>query len=333
MRDKEDVDIRALADLATPWCLRVAATLRIADHVQAGTTAIDDLAAAAGVDRDALQRVLRHLVSRGVFEEPGPGRFMLNGAATAMAGAGPGFDLDGIGGRLALAWGGLLDAVRTGETAFVRVFGRPFWEDLDADPEVAASYDAMTGWMGHGTPDPEILVDGGWRSVRHVVDVGGGTGSLLASVLAARPQLTGTLVDLPGTVARSGEVFRAAGVDGRVTAVGQSFFDPLPAGADVYTLHRVLSDWSDREAVAILYRCAEAAGSAGRVVVVGGVEPDGAGHSPGDLPMMVLFGGRVRSLTELAALAAQAGLEVRAHGCRTPGRFLVECAPLCPGGS
>ena len=103
--------------------------------------------------------------------------------------------------------------------------------------------------------------------MRRVVDVGGGTRALLAGVLRSRPEVRGTLVDLPRTVARSGEVFQAAEVADRVTTVGQSFFNPLPGGADLYILKSILSDWPDREATAILRRCAEAARPSGRVVV------------------------------------------------------------------
>ena len=154
----------------------------------------------------------------------------------------------GIGGRMAHAWSSLLVAVRTGAPAYHTVFGRPFWEDLEAHPDLAASFDGLMGPAGHGTPDPEVLVSGGWESVHTVVDVGGGTGSLLAEILRARPTIRGTLVDLPGTVARSGEIFQAAGVSDRVTTVGQSFFDPLPSGADLYLLKNLLADWPDGEA-------------------------------------------------------------------------------------
>jgi SAM-dependent methyltransferase len=155
--------------------------------------------------------------------------------------------------------------VRTGGPAYHEVFHRPFWEDLQAHPDLAASFDALMGPAGHGIPDPEVLVAGGWESVRTVVDVGGGTGSLLAEILRARPEVRGALVDLPPTVARSVEIFQVAGVAERVTAVGQSFFDPLPAGADLYLLKNVLGGWPDREAMAILRRCAEAARPAGRI--------------------------------------------------------------------
>jgi len=114
------MDLWALSDLETPWCVHVVATLRIADHIEAGNADIDRLAAASGADRDSLERVLRHLVSKGLFEEPAPGRFALNATARALLEE-PirlGLDLDGIGGRMAHAWGTLLSAVRTGRPAY-----------------------------------------------------------------------------------------------------------------------------------------------------------------------------------------------------------------------
>jgi len=323
------MDIWALTDLATPWCVHVVATLRIADQIAAGKTEIGQLAAASGADRDSLHRVLRHLVSKGVFEEPSRGQFVLNDTAQALLEDSThlGLDLDGIGGRMAHSWGTLLSAIRTGKPAYHEVFGCGFWEDLAAHPEIAASFDALMGLAGHGVPDPHVLVDpADWKSVRTVVDVGGGTGALLAEVLRAHPHVRGTLVELPGPVARSGEVFRAAGVEDRVTAVAQSFFDPLPGGADVYILKSVLHDWPDREATAILRRCAEAARPSGRVVVFTGAGPDEEA-SP-ELLMLVLVGGKARTLDEFREMARQAGLDVRAVGRQPSGRVIVECWPV-----
>jgi len=292
MPQRDEVNIWALSDLGTPWCVHVVATLRIANHIAAGIAHIDDLAAASRSHADSLHRVLRHLVGKGVFEEPAPGQFALNEPARGLLDS-PlrlGLDLDGFGGRMAYAWGSLLGAVRTGAPAYHTVFGRSFWEDLQAHPDLAASFDALMGPAGHGTPDPDVLVSGGWESVRTVVDVGGGTGALLAEVLRARPTVHGTLVDLPTTVARSAEIFQAAGVSERATAVGQSFFDPLPAGADLYLLKSVMGDWPDREATAILRRCADAARPAGRIVILNGVSPDDAG---GPSPALLVAPGRL----------------------------------------
>jgi len=194
--DPPVADLADLADLCTPWCVHVVATLRIADLIAAGATDVTDLAARAGCDAGALGRVLRHLAGKGLFEQAAPGRFVLNEAAD------------------------------------------------------------------------------------------------------------------------------------RVTVTGQSFFvDPLPAGASLYLLKNVLADWPDREATAILARCAEAARPDGRVVVLGGVSRAEDGEPSPELLMMILVGGKDRTLAEFGDLAGQAGLEVTAVGRQPSGRLLVECRP------
>ena len=316
----------SLSDLRTPWCVHVAATLRIADHIAAGNNQIGDLASAAGCDAYALHRVLTHLVSKGLFEEPAPGRFILNEAARGLLDPMQrlGLDLEGIGGRFAHAWGTLLTYVRTGEPAYQEVFGPPFWEDLDAHPDIAADFDALIGPGGHGTPNPDFEISAGWESVWSVVDVGGGTGAMLAEILRRWPEIHGTLVDLPRTVALSSEIFQTAGVAERVTTLGQSFFEHLPVGADLYLLRGILNDWPDREATAILSRCAEAARPNGRLVVLKGIGPD---ESPRALTIeMVLLGGKYRTISEFRGLAREAGLEVVAAG-QQPSYFVVECRP------
>src|SRR2546421_10989643 len=325
----ELADFGALTDLCTPWCIRVVATLRMADHIAAGTTTITTLAEEAGCDADFLLRVLRHLVGKGVFEEPVSGRFALNEAARNLLDPSQQLflDLTGIGGRIASAWGSLLSAVRTGAPAYHELFGLPFWEDLQAHPEIAASFDALMGPPGHGTPDPEVLVTGDWQEVQQGGGVGGGTGALLAEILRARPESQGTLVDFPRTVARAGSLLQAAGVGERVRTVGQSFFDPLPSGADLYLLKSILNDWPDREVLLILSRCAEAVRPSGRVVILDGVTPDDSATAL-FTPEMVLLGGKDRTLAEFQELAGRAGLKVQAAGRLPSSRFAVECRPL-----
>ncbi len=327
MPDQPVANLGALSDLCTPWCVHVVATLRIADHIAAGKGRIHDLAAVAGCDPYVLHRVLTHLVSKGLFEEPSSGTFLLNEPARKLLEPSQliGLDLKGIGGRMAHAWGTLLPYVRTGKPAYHERFGRPFWEDLDAHPKVAATFDALIGSVGHGTPDPDFSITGGWEAVRSVVDVGGGTGAMLAEILRKWPHIDGTLVELPRTAALSDETFRAAGVSPRVTTVGQSFFDILPAGADLYLLRKVVNNWPDPEATAILGRCAEAARPDGRVVILGGVGPDDA---PRGLSIeMVLLGGKHRTVAEFREIASRAGLEVIAAGPQPSGQFVVECRP------
>ncbi|HEU4947018.1 MAG TPA: methyltransferase [Kribbella sp.] len=321
----DPVDLEGLLDLATPWCLRVVVTLHVAEHLTAEGKSVNQLATAVGCDAAALQDVLSHLASKGVFAEPEPGVFALNDAAERLRDQAAYLDLEGLGGRLAAAWSTLPVYVRTGRPGYEGLFGRPFWEDLAAHPKLSADFDAMMGPAGHGVPD-EIELSTGWDVVRTVVDVGGGTGAMLARLLELHPHLKATLVDLPATVAR-------ADLEG-AEKVGQSFFEPLPAGADVYLLRHVLNDWPDAETVAILRRCAEAAGDTGRVVVAGGVVRTSVGREL--TPEAVLLGGRSNTVAEFRQLARQAGLEVVAVNADASA---VECvaisreasAPSAPG--
>jgi 2,7-dihydroxy-5-methyl-1-naphthoate 7-O-methyltransferase len=321
------LDLWSLSDLRTPWCIFVAATLRIADHIADGKTQIDELAEASGSDAYALHRVLTTLVEKGVFEEPAPGIFRLNGTARQLLDPSQriGLDLDGIGGRMAHAWGTLPAYVQTGKPDYESTFGLPFWDDLEAHPNVQASFDALMGPAGHGTPNPDFQITGGWESVYSVVDIGGGSGAMLAEILRKRPAMRGILVDYPRTVALSKETFQAAGVTGRVTTVGQSFFDPLPVGGDLYLLRKVLNDWPDGDAIAILQRCAEAAYPNGRVIVLSGIVPD---NTPRSLTIeMLLLGGKSRSVSEFSKLAHEAGLVLVSSGQQPSGYFVVECRP------
>src|SRR6266700_1533165 len=314
-----DIDLWALTDLDTNFAIRVAGTLRVAEAIDAGVTKLDDLAARVGADRDALGRLLRYLSRRGLFTQVGPDEFALNDAARRLIPGTPRSlprwrtDLDGLGARLALPFTRLLDAVRTGEPVHASVFGRPFWEDLAANPQIAEEFHSMM----EGPPSGDGEEDGHQgedrlAGTRHVVDVGGGSGTFLADALRSHPDLRGTLVELPEAAAPARELLAAAGVADRCEIAEQSFFDPLPAGADLYHLSYVIHDWNDRDAVRILRRCAEAVAPDGRVLVEervrdGSDDADTTGH---DLLMLVLTGGRERIVDEFADLAGRAGLRL-----------------------
>ena len=318
-----------ITDLVTPMAVRVAATLRLADLVADGAGRVEELARRSGTDADALGRLLRHLVCHGVFTEPSPGRFATNATADLLRSDHPAgmrrmFDLDGFGGRMDLAFTGLMHTVRTGRPAWETVFGAPFWDYLAAEPDVAASFDATMA----GSTRTAAATAYDWSGVRHVVDVGGGTGALVAEVLRAQPGIRATLVDLPDTVERGRRFLAGQGLDGRCEFAGQSFFDPLPAGGDVYLLSAVLHDWDDGSATAILRRCALAAGEAGRVVIVeshGTAGDDPAMFAEMSLRMLVLAGGRERTVEDYGALAAAAGLTTTDVTTTPTGLVVLTC--------
>jgi len=320
-------DLESLTDLCTPWCIHVVVTLRIAEAIAGGVTDIESLAKGAGCDQDVLHSIMGHLVSKGVFDEPEFGRFELNDASQMLLHPGVrlSLDLNGIGGRMAHAWGTLLKYAQTGKPAYQDIFGRPFWDDLQANPEVHASFDAMIGPSGHGSFNPWFEVTGGWDSIETVADVGGGTGAMLAEVLHARPGVNGFLIDMPATIERAHETFEKAGLQNRVTYVPQSFFEPLPVGLDIYLLRGIINDWADVESAQILRRCAEAARPHGRVVILKSVSEDG---TPKRLYIeMVLAGGKHRTISEFRKLAHEASLDVVAAGRQPSGYYVVECRP------
>ncbi|MGP2438566.1 methyltransferase [Streptomyces sp. JW3] len=305
--------IWAAADLLTPMAIRVAATLRLADHIAAGTRTTKALAAAVLADQDVLGRLLDHLVSAGVLSRTGTagydltdmGRHLCDGEPEGMRAV---LDIEGALGHAELSLVHLLHTVRTGEPAFAQQYGLTFWDDLSANDGRAESFDALMGarLRAHA---PAVAAAYPWGQLRHLVDVGGGDGSMLITILQDHGELRGTVVDLPGPVRRAGKAIAAAGLDHRAGAVAGSFFDELPAGADAYLLSSILHNWDDSAAARIMRRCAEAASTTGRVLVVD-YFTDQSIMTEGDLRMLCYFGGRQHSLEQLGEMAGSAGFEI-----------------------
>lgn len=319
--------LRAMADLATPMAVRTAATLRIADHVAAGRRTAAAIAAAIGAHPDALDRLMRHLVTIGLFRRDARGAYTATELGDQLrddhpAGRRKWLDNEGAVGRGDLSFVDLAYSVRSGRPAYPVRYGRPFWDDLAADPVLSASFDAVM--EHHVDLDAGTVADAyDWGELKHVVDVGGGSGGLLSRLLARHDGLRGTLVDLAGPAANARRRFRAMGLDHRATVVTGSFFDPLPEGAGGYVLSAILHDWDDAHAERILRRCAEAAGRGGVVLVIEAIGADGESPDTGmDLRMLTYYGGRERGLTELRTLAAAAGLAVRSVQQVRRGSFM-----------
>jgi hypothetical protein len=307
----------SMAGLGTPMAIRVAATLRVADHIAAGPRTVPELARACGADEDALARLLRYLAARGVFARDEQGRYSLTPLGEPLRADHPAqvrdwFDIDGMGwGELSFVE--LLHTVRTGEAAFAKRYGRDYWADLLASPVRTAAFKELLG-NDVGSRAPGVVAGYDWGALGHVVDVGGGDGSLLTAILLANRGLRGTVVDLAETAIAAKATFVEAGVDDRADTVTGSFFDPLPAGADAYVLSLVLHDWPDDESVAILRRCATAAGPTGRVLVVESIGDGEETHTGMDLRMLALYAAGERDAAEFTALAERAGLrQVAVH--------------------
>ncbi|WP_068251747.1 methyltransferase [Janibacter corallicola] len=321
-------------DLVTPLAVRAAATLRVADALADGPMPLEEAARRCGAEPGALVRLLRHLACKGLFTESEPGTFGLTGTGDLLRSDHPSqmrvqLDLDGFGGRMDLVFTGLVHTLRTGEPAWESVFGAPFWRHLAEDEVMGESFDAVMAAGPEYFEDVMSAFD--WERAGHVVDVGGGTGELLAAVLSAHEQLWGTLLDLPATAERGRARLAESGLLDRCEIASQSFFDPLPTGGDTYVLASVIHDWPDEDAVRILRRCAEAAGRSGRVLILEGHGSDGgdpAMFAEMDLRMYTIAGGRERTLEEFRVLIGAAGLaEVAVRGTALD-QIGIECVPV-----
>ncbi|WP_031465383.1 methyltransferase [Sciscionella sediminilitoris] len=326
--DSSKPGIRDLADLATPMAIRVAATLHLVERAGNTGSVAAELAAATGTAEPALRCLLDHLVTVGVFErDPESGRYRPTelGAqldAEAPDGIKPLLDIHQAGGRAELAFVDLLGTIGTGEPAYTRRYGRGFWADLDANPELRRSFDAQMNWRFR-VQAPQIAERFDWSRFARILDVGGGEGTVLAAILRAHPGVRGQVLELPPTAAAAERRFAAAGFGDRAGAVSGSFFDPLPAGADAYLLSDILHDWDDDNARAILDGCRRAAGPGGTVVVIEPVLGQGVDTAM-DLFMLMCFGGRERTVGELTMLAADRGLVLRGSAPVSDGRTILE---------
>lgn len=338
-RQMTDVDqrpaiekLQALADMCTPFAVRVAASLRVAGLIASGTRELGELAHACGANPDALGRLLRYLACKGLFTEPSSGQFELTEIGRLLADQDPigpaaWLDLSGASARADLAYAGLLHSVRTGEPGYAVVHGRPFWEDYDAEPAYQLFYDRVMV-AEHKRYGPSVAALCDWAAVDLVVDVGGGTGVLLTELLRAHPHLRAVLVDRDTMVDATARQLAEWGFADRVQVTPGDHFGELPAGGDVYLISRLLSDWDDEHAETILRRCAEAAGARGRVLIVELLHGDPfVPHGTSfDLFMLTVMGGRERSGDDFVAIARRAGLTSARilHG--PDGLLLVECA-------
>jgi 2,7-dihydroxy-5-methyl-1-naphthoate 7-O-methyltransferase len=320
--------IRAMADLATPMSIRVAATLSLVERAGSAGATAEQLASETGTAAPALRRLLDHLVTIGVFDRDSEsGRYRPTNLGAELSedspeGIKPLLDINSAGGRAELGFVELLGTITTGTPGYVQRYARDFWADLDASPELRRSFDAQMSWRFR-VQATQIAERFDWSRFSEVLDVGGGDGTVLAAILRAHPDIRGRVLDLSPTAAAATDRFAAAGLEDRADAVPGSFFDPLPVGADAYLLSDILHDWDDDHARKILAGCRRAAAPDSAVVVIEPVRGQGVGTAM-DLFMLMCFGGRERTVDELAGLAADSGLVLRGSGLVADGRTVLE---------
>jgi len=294
--------------------LYVVTKLGIPDLLAGGPKTAEELAAPTGTDGPSLYRVLRALATQGVFAEDESGRFRATPISECL--------VDRPGSQRAMvlmmgeehyrAYGELMYSVRTGKPCFDHVFGMPVFDFLSKHPEAAATFDAaMTGIHGRETAAMIDAYD--FSKFGTVVDIGGGNGTVLRTVLEKYPTLEGVLYDLPHVVERARPEIAASPAGSRARLVGGSFFESVPAGGDVYMMRHIIHDWNDEQCRTILGHCHRAMKPEAKLLVIDAVIKPG--NEPQfskflDITMLAIPGGKERTEPEFRSLFESAGFEL-----------------------
>ncbi len=294
----------------------VAAKLRIADLLDEGPKNTQEIAQIVGAHPRALYRVMRALSGLGIFSEDEVGYFHMTQLAKPLKTGVP----DSLAGYAIMvgepwSWsveGELLYSVRTGKPAFAHVHGMDVHDYMNRNIEVTKQFnEAMTSFSSHEL-EP-ILNAYDFSQHKTVVDVGGGHGALLAEILKINPEMQGKLFDLRAADEAAISIMEKQGVRKRCELVPGNFFRSAPGGGDAYIFKRVIHDWDDDNALAILKVCHKAMSDKSRLLIIERLITIGNEPSFGklvDISMLTISGGLERSEPEFRMIIERAGFKI-----------------------
>jgi hypothetical protein len=292
----------------------LATKLGLADHLAEGPLQVEELADRTGANAQALFRMLRALESMGIFKQTDHHTFANTPVSDLLRKNSPDSQAAGIlhqlckGNGCYEAWNEFEYTIMTGKSSFNSIYGCDYFDFLPKNPQAnEAMQGAMRSMSKAMTPAVTAAYD--WGRFQEIVDVGGGIGTQIVSILNAFPSSKGVVFDLPHVAAE-------AIPHERLKTVGGSFFEWAPRGADAYLLRFILHDWSDENAAAILRSVRRSMKPSATLVLAELMIPEEPGNDFNkwtDLHMMVMFqGARERSREELRKLLAREGFELEA---------------------
>lgn len=295
--------------------LHVVTSLRLADQLVDGPRNVSELARKAGANEDALYRMLRTLSSFGVFVENAPRQFSNNGASEMLRSGVPGlYDMvlwlaDSFHLKI---YADAMHSVMTGQPAIEKTFGQPVFEYFPQDAALSERFNnAMTAFSSVVIQAALEAYD--FKGIGTLVDVAGGHGEVLTSILKAYPSMKGVLSDLEHVLAGAKPKIEAMGLADRCRTEVIDFFKAVPSGGDAYIMKHIIHDWDDDRAATILKNIRKAMNPGGRVILLDSVLPPA--NEPDfskliDIEMMLLPGGRERSEEEFRSLFDRAGFRL-----------------------
>ena len=313
--------------------LTLAANMGIADLLDGGPQTSDWLAQATSTHPPSLYRVLRLLSSFGVFSELTPGRFAQTASSELLRTGTLGSLRSWVQMTGLPVWpqtfAEALHSVKTGEPALKHVMGTELFEYLAAHPREGTVFNAAMGDFGRGVSEAVVQAYD-FSGVATIVDVGGGHGTLLSTILRGNAHLKGILFDLPQVANGARGLMASAGVANRCEIHGGDFFAEVPAGGDAYILSWIIHDWDRGRAVTILKRCRQAMSSTGRLRLVEAIIPAGNEPHAGkimDFVMLTALGGQERTEEQYEDLLQEAGFRLSAVVSTASPMSVIEGRP------
>lgn len=310
----------------------VIAKLGIPDLLKSGPKTAEELANATKMHAPSLYRVLRALASVGVVSSQGE-QFALTPLSETLVTDAPGslrwFTVSELGQEHYPAWGNLMHSVKTGDIAFDHFFGVDIWTYFQQNPEDAAVFnDSMTGVTA--AANEEIMTKYDFSGFKKVIDIGGGHGGLITSIVRKNSHVRGVLFDAPQVIEGARPKIEAAGLADRCETVSGDFFKSVPAGGDAYVMKWIIHDWDDQKAITILRNCRNEMQPNGKLILVDCVVPET--NEPHfskfiDLNMLVMTGGKERTAKEFEKLLSDAGFKMLRVIPTDVPTSIVEAAP------
>ena len=316
--------------------VNVVAKLSIAEQLSAGPRTAEELARVCNVNPDGLYRLMRAVASVGVFRELEHGRFEQTPISDLLRADHPQtlrpfvmFFPDPLHFR---CYANLMHSVQTGQSSVKPTLGKELFEYLADHPEDSAIFNAAMVNLTHMFI-PAVLEAYDFRETQVLADIGGGHGSVVASILQKYPLMKGILFDIEHVVRGAGSYLQSMGVSNRCTVVGGDFFKSIPDGADTYIMKNIIHDWYDEKSIAIIRNIRQALGDrrGGKLlllefVVTPGNEPHLAKWA--DIEMLAMPGGKERTEREYAELFAKSGFRLNRVVPTQAPSSVIEAVPV-----
>lgn len=315
----------------------ITAKLRLVDLLNERPRDLSELVQVVDADLLALRRIVRALIVYGLLVRDAEGKLFPTAAGAYLGSGHPRSLYDYalfVGEQHYPAWGEIAHSAATGKTGFVAAFSEPFFSYLAQRPDTDARFQRLMS--GGVRREAEALAEAyDFSNSNVVIDVGGGDGTLLGVLLKKYPHLRGVLFERVELAAQAQAALDVADIGSHVEVIGGDFFESVPAGGDTYVLSWVLHDWDDEAAAKILRVCRKAIPETGRLLIFELVMPEviEAGARPAslservvrlDMSMLVLMGGRERTVTEFGQLLEANGFLLKqVVGTASPRSLLI----------